>query len=74
MLPVTSVYRWNGAVERAGEIALHIKTLRSRTEAVEKRIAALHSYDLPEFLVVPVLEGSPDYLGWIAEEARSTDA
>lgn len=74
MLPVTSVYRWQGAVERAGEVALHIKTTESRGDAVQARIAALHSYDLPEFIVVPVLGGSTDYLGWIAEGARSTDA
>lgn len=65
--PMTSIYRWEGRVEQGPERQLVIKTTRDRVPLVQARVAALHSYDLPEFLVVPVLDGSPAYLGWVAE-------
>ncbi len=68
MLPVTSVYRWQGAVERSTEVALHIKTRAALADAVVGRVRALHSYTLPELLVLPIAGGSPDYLKWIAAE------
>nr|WP_246152466.1 divalent-cation tolerance protein CutA [Sphingomonas montanisoli] len=68
MQPVTSIYRWQGAVERAAEVLLHIKTRSSLSAAVEARIRALHSYDVPEVVVVPVSAGSADYLAWIRGE------
>ena len=68
MQPVTSIYRWQGAVERAAEVLLHIKTRSTLAPAVEARIRALHSYEVPEVVVVPVSEGSADYLAWIKSE------
>ncbi|RVT89344.1 divalent-cation tolerance protein CutA [Sphingomonas crocodyli] len=68
MQPVTSIYRWHGAVERAAEVLLHIKTRSGLAPAVEARIRALHSYEVPEVVVVPVSTGSADYLGWIRDE------
>lgn len=63
--PVESVYRWRGEVEGAGEFLLLIKTTRPRLKALEKLIAELHSYELPEFLVLPVSGGSKKYLRWL---------
>ncbi len=55
--PMTSVYRWNGAIERSAERQVTIKTTVDRIAALQKRINELHSYDLPEFLVLPIASG-----------------
>lgn len=65
---VRSVYRWQGAVEHAGEALLLIKTVRSRLDALTARIVALHPHELPEVLAVEVAGGSPPYLHWIAAQ------
>ncbi len=62
---LTSVFRWQGAVEEAVEHQLTIKTTAARVDALERRIAELHPYDVPEFLVSPVLSGSAAYLDWV---------
>ena len=67
--PMASVYRWKGAVEREAERQLVIKTTRARLPALEARLAALHAYELPEFLVIPVEGGSAAYLEWVAGAA-----
>lgn len=69
--PIESHYRWEGAVEQAGELLLTIKTSAARTSAVETRILALHSYAMPELLVTPVIGGAPGYLDWIAAQVAS---
>ena len=68
IMPATSVYRWQGAVERAPEHVVHIKTRAALADAVETRVKALHSYTLPELVVLPVAGGSADYLGWARSE------
>ena len=65
--PMRSVYRWKGAVERAEERQLLIKTAASRLTALEARIRTLHPYDVPEFLVIPITQGSVTYLSWLAD-------
>jgi periplasmic divalent cation tolerance protein len=64
----TSVYRWDGAVERADEVPVLIKTRASRYAEIEAAIRSLHPYELPEVIAVPVVRGLPDYLDWVAEE------
>jgi periplasmic divalent cation tolerance protein len=64
----TSVYRWEGAVERAEEVPVMIKTRAARYPEVEALIRSLHPYELPEVVAVPVVRGLPDYLEWVAEE------
>ena len=68
-VPVESIYRWKVKVERAKEFLLLIKTTARRLSALEKEIARLHSYEVPEFLVLRVGGGSPSYLEWLAEAA-----
>ncbi len=68
--PMTSVYRWQGQIERESERQVVIKTTRDRLPAVESRLHALHPYELPEFLVVPIEGGSAAYLTWVAEETK----
>ena len=72
--PMSSVYRWNGTVERESERQLVIKTARDRLPAVERRIHELHPYELPEFLVIDVAGGSDAYLAWISSETRAAAA
>ena len=62
---VHSVYRWQGAVESAAEVLLLIKTSSARNQEVHSTVASLHSYEVPEFLVLPVLGGSNAYLAWL---------
>jgi periplasmic divalent cation tolerance protein len=65
---IDSIYRWQGAIERAAEVRLAIKTRAELAPQVEARIKALHSYDLPEIVILPINGGSADYLDWIAAE------
>lgn len=67
--PMTSIYRWEGAVEAAEECQLVIKTLRSRLDAVEGAIRGCHPYQLPELLVLSVDDGGADYLRWVRDMA-----
>jgi periplasmic divalent cation tolerance protein len=64
--PMTSFFRWQGAVERGAERQLVIKTTRGRLPALEARLKALHTYELPELLVLPVEGGGAAYLDWVA--------
>ncbi len=67
---VTSFYRWKGKFCRDAEVVLLIKTTRSRVPAVEKALRQLHSYELPEFVVLPIAGGSRRYLKWVGGEVR----
>ncbi len=69
--PVESVYTWKGKVERAREYLLVMKTTAKCLSALEKEVKRLHSYEVPEFIAVPVSEGSKEYLSWL-EECVST--
>jgi periplasmic divalent cation tolerance protein len=62
---VQSIYRWLGQVESATETLLLLKTAPEQVTALESRLRELHSYDTPEFLVVPVESGSQPYLEWL---------
>ena len=68
-----SVYRWHGAIERADEVMLIIKTVRERLEQVTARVVALHPNELPEVIAVEIAGGLAAYLDWVAEQTR-TDA
>ena len=63
--PMTSIYRWEGEVQEDEERQIVMKTVRGRVPALLERIRQLHPYDVPEFLVLPVAEGSEAYLQWI---------
>ena len=65
--PITSIYRWGGRVQRDTEHQLVIKTTADRVEALRQRLAALHPYDVPEFLVWTV-SGDGPYLEWVRAE------
>lgn len=66
MVPgLTSVYRWAGAVETAQETLLIIKTTASAYPTLEKRLAALHPYEVPEIVALDISAGLPAYLQWV---------
>ncbi len=65
---VRSVYRWEGSVREDAEALLVLKTSRARFEALRDRVLALHPYQVPEVLALPVEAGGAAYLAWIAAE------
>lgn len=69
---VSSVYRWKGSVEEAGEALAILKTTQARTRALEDSVRALHPYEEPEFLVLPVLGGSDSYMEWVARSVADS--
>ena len=68
--PVESLYQWKEKVQRATEFLLVIKTTSRRLKRLEEEVARLHSYDVPEFLVLGVAGGSQNYLKWLGESVR----
>lgn len=70
MLPIASVYRWKGEIEEAAEILLLFKIKSEDYEEVEKSILALHDYETPQIVALPIAQGSEDYLDWITQATR----
>ena len=71
--PMMSFYRWKGSMERDAERQLVIKTTRGRVSQLRARLRELHPYELPEWVVIPVLEASPEYLEWVRAETDAPD-
>lgn len=67
LAPMQSVYRWEGRVESEAERQLVMKTSRERVDALWQRVRELHPYDVPEFIVLPIVDGSDAYLRWLLE-------
>lgn len=73
LLPgIESVYRWQGEVQRDSEVLLLIKARASDYAEVEAAIMALHPYELPEIVAVPLSGGLPAYLDWVAKHDEAT--
>ncbi len=68
--PVESFYTWKGNLEKAREYLLVIKTTEKRLAKLEKEVKQLHSYQVPEFVALPILGGSKDYLAWLGESVK----
>ncbi len=64
-----SVYRWQGKIERQSEVLLLAKTTREKFDDLEREVRALHSYDTPEIVAVPIVAGSAPYLEWLIKAA-----
>ena len=69
--PIRSLYRWEGRIADDREWQMVIKTQARLFEALAARIRALHSYDVPEIIALPVLAGITDYVDWIQNETKS---
>lgn len=65
-----SVYRWKGAIEESAEWSLTVKSRRDLFAQLSEEIRRLHSYETPEILAVPVIEGGADYLKWMDDSLR----
>ena len=68
--PVESFYTWKGNLEKAREYLLVIKTTEKCLAKLEKEVKQLHSYKVPEFIALPILGGSKDYLAWLRESVK----
>ena len=65
---VRSIYRWQGEVCDDEEALLVVKTCQDQLPALQRAVAQLHSYDVPELLALPVHAGSPEYLRWLRDQ------
>jgi len=68
---VESIYWWDGAVREESEAALVVKTKEALVPQLIERVKALHSYDCPCIVALPILDGNPAFLQWIADETRA---
>ncbi len=68
---VYSTYRWKGKVETTREFLLLIKSSRKLFPRLRQAIERLHSYDVPEVIALPIADGSPAYLAWLADNLRA---
>jgi periplasmic divalent cation tolerance protein len=69
---MVSIYRWQGAIERASEVLILIKTTRAAYPRLETTIKENHPYQTPEILALPVEAGSDEYLNWLAASVKTT--
>lgn len=72
--PIRSVYWWCGALQDATEWQLVILTTAAHFDDLERHIKANHSYEVPEIIATEIMAGSAEYLRWITDETRKTDA
>lgn len=70
---VESIYRWKGSIESTSETVLLLKTGINQVAALETRLRQLHSYEVPEFLVLPIETGSRAYLDWMLGHLASAE-
>ena len=70
LAPCRSVYRWQGAVQHDDEHPVLIKSTQAAYPALEAQIRALHPYELPEIVAVPIEHGLPAYLDWVAAQIQ----
>jgi len=70
--PVDSFYTWKGKLEKAMEYLLVMKTTAKRLAELEREVGRLHGYDVPEFIALPITEGSTKYLSWLADSVTKT--
>ena len=70
---VESIYAWKGAMETSNEVMILCKTTGLRAEEAQSRLRALHPYEVPEILRIPVAKGWPDYFAWVAAECHPSE-
>lgn len=67
LLPINSLYTWKGEVVEEGEVLLLLKTRQELYAELERAIVSVHSYETPEIVLLPIIQGLPAYLDWIDE-------
>jgi periplasmic divalent cation tolerance protein len=73
MPPVQSIYRWQGVIEEATEVSVMIKTTVARYDALQQAIMAVHPYEVPEIIAIPIRAGLPAYLDWLQKETSGDE-
>ncbi len=68
-----SVYRWHGKIEREAEILLIAKTTKAKFDELEREVRALHSYEIPEIVAIPLVAASTPYLEWLLKSVDPHD-
>lgn len=68
----TSVYRWKGTIEATSEFILIIKSRRDLVESIEQELAAVHPYEVPELIALPIVDGGKAYLAWLGNELNDS--
>ena len=68
--PITSVYRWQGAVQEEKEVLLLIKSTQDLVPLIAELLDQIHPYEVPELAAAAVTAGSPSYLGWLEQSVR----
>jgi len=71
---VKSIFQWDGKISEEEECLMILKTRKPLFKALEKMIIAQHSYDVPEIIALPIVEGSPSYLSWVHDMTRNHDS
>lgn len=71
---IESIYTWEGKLEDSSEYLLIVKTTKERLAELEKEVLNLHSYDTPEFVVLPIVSGSEAYLSWLGASVEVQQA
>jgi len=71
VMPIRSIYRWQGKIEDETEVLLIVKTQKELFAHLKTRVKELHSYAVPEVIALPVVDGSEDYLNWLEEVTSS---
>ncbi|WP_414543797.1 divalent-cation tolerance protein CutA [Nostoc sp. CCY0012] len=70
MLPIHSIYTWQGEIYKESEWQLLIKTDLAQFSILEAKIRELHSYEVSEIIALPIIAGSQAYLQWISEQVK----
>ncbi len=70
IFPIRSIYSWQGKICDDKEALMVLKTKKKLFDQIAKRVEKLHSYDVPEIIAMPIIEGSSKYLSWLNEETK----
>jgi periplasmic divalent cation tolerance protein len=73
LAPVRSFYRWKGAIEDSAEWLLIIKSTREKFDVLRAALEAAHTYEVPEVIAIPIVDGSPNYLSWIDRALQTAE-
>src|SRR3977135_2793024 len=74
MPAVRRFYRWKGVIEEADECLLVIKSSRDLLDRLRLELEKAHTYEVPEVMAVPVVEGAPNYMNWLENELNASGA
>ena len=68
--PVSSLFWWQGKIDEENEFLVFMKSRKSLFERISERVTEIHSYDVPEIILLPIIEGSPPYLDWLRDSLQ----